>query len=727
MLKRMAKVLTLGMALLGAVLLLTESVPAAPSRPLFPWEFVEAAPQGFGDRQNSGVWSMQWWKGKLYIGTVRSFFCWTAAWTHSMFPFLPYPPDDPDMACAPDPQDLPLQAEIWRYTPETETWERVYQSPNDVEIPDHPGKYTARDLGYRGMTVFEEPDGSEALYVGSTTSNLLWPPMPPPRILRSIDGTTFEPVPQEPGTLLGDLGMDQASFRDMEIYNERLYVINGGAQGQGGVLESENPAEGNDSFRWITPQDMRAFEMATFNGFLYLGVTDVSGYQIVKTDATGTPPYTFTPVVTDGGFRRPLRSPIVLSMFVFKDRLYVGTDYIAEVIRINPDDTWDLVVGTPRETPDGWKYPLSGMDSGFDWPLNVHIWRMQEHEGVLYFGTLDESMRVFKDTSLAEQYRERFGFDLYATPDGYYFRPITLTGFGDTFQAGLRSFASTPYGLFAGSAGYWYGLRIWQGIPGEVYTVYLPLVAKPSGDTAAAKGSGVGQTMVPALGRSTRFLKQPERLEVEIKDGMVLLSWECPPGATRFRIFRSDFTPLRQALRQAQERPQDTANRQRQIPDLDPDAWVPGPFAEIGTTDQFFFVDTTVQADQPYQYYVLAEDAAGTVSQPSNLVRAPSLVPAVTLESLKNTLGDWLNPGKLESQSTTTATTLVLEEARDDVHEGDLDRALRRLEQLRQSAKQSQLAMLKPWRAEDLEILLAKLVRRIRLAQAGIISPTDLN
>jgi hypothetical protein len=453
--------------------------------------FSEAAPQGFDDRQNSGVWSMQWWRGKLYVGTVRSWFCWSQAWFSQLSPLVPYPPVDPDFDCAPDPVDLPLQAEIWRYTPETETWERVYQSPNDVEIPGHPGEYTARDIGYRDMIVFEEADGTEALYVCGATINALWPPMPPPRILRSTDGTTFEPIPQDPGTVLGDLGQDQATFRDMEVFDGRFYVINGKIQGHGSVLEAEDPAGGNDNFQWITPQDMRVFEIAPFNGFLYLGLSDrINGYAVAKTDATGTPPYQFTPVVTDGGFLQPGPSISVVSMHVFKDRLYVGTDAPVELIRINPDDTWDLVVGDPRETPDGWKHPLSGMGSGFDWPSNKHLWRMQDHEGTLYLGTNDTALRWGKAMPwMADQLEPGYGFDLYRTEDGQSISPITLNGFGDKYQIGIRAFASTPHGLFVGTVSFWYGLRIWQGTVPEVYDLYLPLVLRSTEGMTASQRS----------------------------------------------------------------------------------------------------------------------------------------------------------------------------------------------------------------------------------------------
>ncbi len=662
MLKLTCKVVTLGVTVLGLVLLLVKSSPAQGQRPLFPREFSEAAPQGFGDRQNSAAWSMKWWKGKLYVGTVRAWYCWIQAWASLIFPFNEYPPTLPDVECASDPLELPLQAEIWRYTPETGDWELVYQSPNNVEIPGHPGYYTSRDLGYRTMEIFREHDGTEALYVGGATVNLLWPQMPPPSILRSTDGVTFRPVPEDPGTLLGDLGQDQATFRDMEVYNGRLYVINGKIQGEGAVLEAEDPAGGNDNFRWVTPEGMSVFEMAPFNGFLYLGLAnqgpDERGYAVVKTDATGNPPYDFTPVVTNGGFLRPFPSSSVVSMHVFKGRLYVGMNRPAELIRINPDDTWDLVIGKPREAPDGWRYPISGFGAGFDWPLNVHIWRMQEHEGALYVGTADDSTQWGGQLpSLDPILSHWYGFDLYSTSDGFNFNMITRNGFGDKFNHGARTFAScSPYGLFLGAVNYYYGLQIWKGVHEQEMNYF-------------------------------QSPESPEGLEVESKDGQIVLSWDPPLEATRFQIFRSD---LRSSYPQ---------------------------FQEIGTSDQFTFIDNNGQPNKVYYYYVVAEDVFGYLSEPSNVVRAPSLLPPVTFSSLMDALIHWEgHPYELSHQ---------LWESTNLIKSGRLDEALQKLEQTVPLLNDNP-TLLDPWRAEDFQILVAKLMRRVRLAQVGIIDPADL-
>ncbi|HEU4759245.1 MAG TPA: hypothetical protein VFT91_04605, partial [Dehalococcoidia bacterium] len=118
---------SLGNALFGAAPKRAEGAgagtagPAAviQQTPLDSNDFVLSASQGFGDRQNSVMWSMKWFKGKLYVGTNRSWLCWSYASFVTTVPFLSYlyPPRDPDTVCPADINDLPLRAEIWAWTP----------------------------------------------------------------------------------------------------------------------------------------------------------------------------------------------------------------------------------------------------------------------------------------------------------------------------------------------------------------------------------------------------------------------------------------------------------------------------------------------------------------------------------------------------------------------------------------------------------------------------------
>ena len=150
---------------------------APPQPPAGVRSLSEAAPQGFNDQHNGFAWSMTWWRGHLYVGTGRDFACWQAGVRAAVFPGLASficSPRQPTAVCTADPADLPLQAEIWRWTPETDTWERVYQSPVDVPVPGQPGTFIAHDTAYRGMLVFTEPDGTEALYVTAISPRALF-------------------------------------------------------------------------------------------------------------------------------------------------------------------------------------------------------------------------------------------------------------------------------------------------------------------------------------------------------------------------------------------------------------------------------------------------------------------------------------------------------------------------------------------------------------------------
>jgi len=426
---------------------------------------------GFDDRQNSFPWSMQWWKGHLYVGTGRSFYCVAAATRDKAIPGSEFYKESwADVECAVTPQDLPLRGEIWRYNPQTKVWQRVFQSPQDIPIPD--GKLAPRDIGFRSMAVFTESDGTEALYVAGVSSRSInGDELPPPRILRSVDGVNFEPIPQDNGTFLAELPVvvDDPSlllgrgFRSIIVYKDRLYVTVSDFHGVGVLIESADPAAGNDSFRQVSLPSMKVWGLQVFNDSLYLGLENESGYVVVRTDASGDPPYNFTAIVTNGGYKPGHRSIGALSMYPFKGSLYVGTDRPTELIRINADDSWDLIIGDPRMVPfQGLKTPLSGLGQYAGNYFNGHFWRMQAHDGKLYLTTWDWSIELRFFDQLHELTKQENGFDMLVTEDGEHWQFVTKSGFGDGFNYGGRTMASTPYGLFVGAANPFYGLEIWQ-------------------------------------------------------------------------------------------------------------------------------------------------------------------------------------------------------------------------------------------------------------------------
>jgi hypothetical protein len=648
--------------------------PIPVDRPLFRDEFTEAAGQGFGDRHNSKAWSMIWWKDRVFVGTARAHKCvQDAALAFRVGGIFKYPPKDPDLECTEMWQDLPLRAEIWSLTPETEAWERVFQSPEDLEIEGYPGKFTARDIGFRDMAPFTDPeDGVERLYVDGVCSETINPDIGPPRILRSEDGIAFAPVAQDPGTVLGDLGFKQASMRSMTPYDGRLFVVIGEVRGNGVLYEARNPSGGNDHFRKVSPPGMQIYEMCTYNGYLYLGLLQDDpreGYFVVKTKATGEPPYKFTPVVTRGGHLKPIPSNTVVSMCPFRGRLYIGTDKPAEIIRINPDDTWDLIVGAARDTPQGWKAPLSGMYSGFNWILNEHIWRMAEHEGWLYIGTNDltslnmKNWPIMDGPELGELLRSQQGYDLAATRDGVYYTIIDRTGFGDGLEIGIRCFAPTPFGLYFGTSNPYYGLRIWRGR-------YI---------------------------RTDKEVTPPWRLEGESAGNSTLLSWDHPGGADLFRIFRASGNT---------------------------------PPVEIGVTAERVFADQSIET-RYNTYHVTAERAGGEPSRPSNTLILPSLAPTATFGRAREQVLGLGEGGKFASPYDEDWVLDYLARAEESAglrRFAEAEDILLRVREraVKNEGPQEGTPMLEPYCAEDLEVTMRKLIQRVWLVKAGLLLPEDL-
>lgn len=474
---RVVRAVSFGVALVGALVRLIRFALTASPRPLAPHKCVQINTDGFDNCQNNYAWSMAWFQGKLYVGTNRNMQCVERATVDFYFPELNcYATHlDPNIHCPPTPQDLDLRAELWAYTPETRQWERVFQAP-EIPIPAYPGKFVALDIGFRDMAVFREPDGTESLYVAGVTAGEFTPGLPPPRILQSTDGITFEPIPQDSGTVLGDLGGNgYCGFRAMAIYTPpdaarpRLYVTaTHGLLGYGVILEAEEPAAGNNRFRQVSPPDIHVFELAVFNGFLYVGAYDATqGYTVWKTDAAGTPPYQFSPVVTHGAGRGTVVQSVV-SMHAFQGRLYVGSNGLfprllppCELIRINPDDSWELVIGNPRRTSQGTKTPISGLPDSFGNPLISHFWRMQEHAGALYLGTNDASAWFQVPPRVEARMNHEYGCDLWRSEDGEKWMQVTRDGFGDKRNFGVRTLVSTPFGLFVGTANHVSGTEVW--------------------------------------------------------------------------------------------------------------------------------------------------------------------------------------------------------------------------------------------------------------------------
>jgi hypothetical protein len=439
-------------------------------------DFRRVATRGFGDGHNAYTHSMAWFKDRLYVTTMRDNFALMRSRLSVGLDVWP-------VECPTDPFELDLRAEIWCYDPLTGAWERVFKSP--TIIGSH-GKPIPRDISYRSIAVYRR-DESEPLRLFIST----WCPArgPGPVIMMTEDGRNFETT-CEPGLV----GLPVTTIRSLIPFKGRMYTTPAGSRGgntnvsgHAVVYESKDPARGGwepvSDFGFGDVGNKSLHELVAWGDHLYAGTLNHSGFQLWRSRCEGEAPYEWERVMEQGAWRGPLNQG-VLSMMPFKGSLYIGTGIqgggidrdnhigpgAAELLRLHEDLSWDLLVGEPRDTPDGRKDPLSGRWAGFDNFFNGYFWRMCEHEGWLYMGTFEWSSvlgyvkrgrwptafaNVLAHVGPQRMLENQSGFDLYRSHDGENWVPVTTNGMGNPYNMGLRTLQSTPHGLFIGTANPW--------------------------------------------------------------------------------------------------------------------------------------------------------------------------------------------------------------------------------------------------------------------------------
>jgi len=412
------------------------------------------------------------------------------------------------------------QAQIWSADasathPLTQAdWSMQYQAPLVGGIPVNDA--------FRGTSVFTDKSGTQNLFVSGIGYGT---PKLPPSLLHSSDGTTFTDIPQAPGTTMGKINQLRTTadrhplgMRASIQFKDTFIVAITGAQGSGSLFASKSPLHGNNTFKQITPPSMFVWEIASFNNHLYISLASSQGYGVVRTDCTqpapgthGCPPSAFTTVIPFGAGIPNNLNDNVESMTVFTDpsgiqHLYVGAGVNppgtqpgpptptptgippgaltgAELTRINPDDSWDVIVGRPRTVNGVTKQPLSGLGEGFNNVNNKYMWSMDSYNGALYVGTWNVAYT---------------GCQLWSSADGVAFQPITRNGFGNAQCAGIRTTRGTPYGVFVGTVDDYGGLQVWEGIAPT-----SPPTPTPSPTTATSTPTGTATSTPMTTATST--------------------------------------------------------------------------------------------------------------------------------------------------------------------------------------------------------------------------------
>jgi hypothetical protein len=470
--------------------------------------FRQIAPNGFGDGHNAYAHSMAMFKGRLYVGTTRSNLCLIRNSVHlniDVWPIeCPYRPYEDEF------ERDSARAEIWCHDFESAAWERVYQAP--MVLGNH-GRMMSRDLGYRGMTVYQGASDPEPLLYLTNWSRSH---ADGPEILYSQDGDAFECAPRP------DIGeMDITSLRSLVRFRDMLCTAPSGArrkrQDEKGnpnisglpiIFATADPRSGN----WVPlnasgfgdPENLSIFELAVLDDHLYAGTFNRHGFQLWRTSGEGRHPFRWERVLTQGAYRGPLNQ-LAVSMQVFEGALYIGTgiqnggyDHTheigpagAELLRVYPDGKWDLLVGSARPTPDGNKSPLSSLGPGFGNFFNGYFWRMGVHENWLYVGTMEWSttlrfllperrnvplQTLFSRIPMNHISEQQGGFELWRSRDGENWIPVDKHGLGNPFNYGVRNLVSTPGGLCIGTANP-FGSHVAERRPGNQWEY----VANPRG------------------------------------------------------------------------------------------------------------------------------------------------------------------------------------------------------------------------------------------------------
>lgn len=452
---------------------------AAPGgRGLTSANFRKISVNGFGDPHNCYAWGRCYFKDHLYIGTARDMLQLVAM----RFPYKVPMEMWPVVLPAKD-EGMDLRGQIWRYSFAGDLWDRVYLSPI---VDGLEGRQVPLAHGFRNMVVFQgTSDPEPCIYTIPGCGKYGHAPV----VLRSQDGVNFATA----GPLgLGLRDSKVTSYRGLVPFKGKLFTTPAGSRAgegnvsyNGTVLCTDDPANGGWQDSSLPalgdPTNLTVFDLGVCGNHLYAGTINVRhGCQVWKTDGEGPAPHHWQRVL-DRGADRGVHNQFVLSFAEFKGAMYVGTgiqngghdrqNFIGreagEVLRIWPDDSWEIVMGLPRLTRHGPMFPISGLNRGFDNFLSGYIWRMCVHDGNLYVGTFNAASllpfadgtdwpdwvkNIFDEGTLDHYLEHRAGAQLWRTADGDNWRPVTLNGLGNRFNWGIRTLFSTPHGLVIGTA-----------------------------------------------------------------------------------------------------------------------------------------------------------------------------------------------------------------------------------------------------------------------------------
>jgi hypothetical protein len=376
---------------------------------------------------------------------------------------------------------LPVQPpQVRRYRPDhgPKEWEVVLDLAEREQPP-------YLDEGFRSMAVYRaQADGRTYLYTGTMAVRT-------PSVWRTATGEPGEwekafTFPDDPASKIGSI-RSLVAHDDGLLYMSTTPIDDITSDGIGQIWVTDGTSfEPVIADGFGNPNNVGITTMASYNGCLYAGTYNpTQGYEVWKLRCVADPTAPPQQIISGGAGQH--HNEAAMSMRVFKDHLYLGTGIPlgfnpvthhgprgCSVLRISPDEGWELVVGPEDD------YPLSGYGPGFGWYLNSYCWYMKEYDGQLYLGTWDLSRtiaflaqdaehvapatRPLLDHLVAkpQDWGSPVGGDLYRTADGVHWEPVFLDGLGNPDNHGIRTLEPTPFGFFVGTENPFSRLQVWR-------------------------------------------------------------------------------------------------------------------------------------------------------------------------------------------------------------------------------------------------------------------------
>lgn len=426
-------------------------------------------------KQNNYAWSMAEFDGYIYVGTARNI-PWSTVGLLS-------PSAKAPLLISNDSRDN--TGEIWRYKKDgTLPWVRVFKAEKEDQIN-----------GFRFMITHAAKNSTPAIYAASFSlgGKVV--------ILKSTDGSNW--------TKVSNTINNGGSSRSMISLNGVLYVaVLDDSMAIGGSMpllyKSEDP-EFFDFKLVFDPNDPDLVKeknpmggiaiMEVFNNRLYVCIDTEEGMEVWRSNSS-TPKINDWTLVADKGFGDSANRN-AMAITVFDEHLYItATKSIplafifpmgADLVRIDKEDNWELVVGgnpiNPSDPVTGKRgKACSGYESGFSNPFNVYIWQVKKFGNTLVATTFDhgtnmETLRnivLLNKEIIISMTSEKIyniilqlynlvlcffeivnypkGFDTYVSSNGINFKPLNLTGLGSSNNYGGRTLMVDDNNLYIGTA-----------------------------------------------------------------------------------------------------------------------------------------------------------------------------------------------------------------------------------------------------------------------------------